>query len=99
MHHYHIISADYSEPINYWNVNRNESTNAKKKEKISKALVNYAEADPIRPFILSLKENWSPGEVAGSEGNSRYRSGLGNEARLSAGEPGSTRQKPNRDSR
>lgn len=94
MHHYHIISADYSEPINYWNVNRNESTNAKKK---GKNLIT--QADSPWPFILSLKENRSPGEVAGSEGDSRYRSGLGNEARLSAGEPGRTRQKPNRNSR
>lgn len=39
------------------------------------------------------------GEFAGSEGNSRYPSGFGNEARLSAGAPGSGRQKPNRNSR
>lgn len=32
-YHYHIISADYSEPINYSNVNGNESTNAKKRKK------------------------------------------------------------------
>lgn len=32
-YHYHIVSADNSEPTNYWNVNRNESTNAKKRKK------------------------------------------------------------------